>query len=335
MNNIAKATTQLALVGLVSACGSGGGDGGDALVLSPTAALDSSNQWVAAQDVATTGFMPLLAVQTLTGAQVTDESALFSIARDQWRKLPSYLIQARLNSTLAGVIQSETVPCTVLGSLTVSGVDADNNGEASVGDSLTVSSNGCLEPQGALGGTLSFVINSLTGTVGSDHYSASLAMTFGNFSLTNSGASASVNGDLALSVAATGVNSATETLSTPSLSVAGTYGGVTRTRSLVNYSASTTTTPDATYGILTSYSMSGFLTSSALSSQTISFATHAPFVRRGADYYPSTGVMLITGANNTQIRLTALSPADVQQALDGDGDGSYESSTTVAWNTLI
>jgi hypothetical protein len=58
-------------------------------------------------------------------------------------------------------------------------------------------------------------------------------------------------------------------------------------------------------------------------------------VARPSDDYPSSGVMVITGAANSQLKLTALSNTQVRQELDANGDGTYESSTTVNWNTLL
>ena len=74
------------------ACGGGGGGTSTApLPTAPTAVLNSSNQNVAAEDAASTAFMPMLGAQTLTGAQTTDDTVLFSIAREQMAKLPAYV----------------------------------------------------------------------------------------------------------------------------------------------------------------------------------------------------------------------------------------------------
>lgn len=319
----------------LAACGGGGGDGGTAsTVATPTAVLNSSNQNLAAQDTSSASFMPLLGAQTLTGAQTTDESVLFDIARAQMDKLPIYMANAQANNTLTGVIHSQSVACSNGGTLTVSANDADNNSAASAGDTLTISSNGCVEAVGTLSGSIDFVINSASGTFGSTNYSAGMTMAFSNFSVASSQFSAQVSGNLTFSVTANGVNTISATVSTPSLAVSGTYAGVTRTRSLTNYSATFARTPSPTYTYTTSYTLSGLLASSSFSSQAISFATPTPMVTRYTDDYPSSGVLLITGASNSKIRLTALSNTQVSEELDANGDGTYESNTTVNWNTL-
>jgi hypothetical protein len=72
-----------------------------------------------------------------------------------------------------------------------------------------------------------------------------------------------------------------------------------------------------------------------MSSQTISFATSSPFVTYPVNRYPSSGVLLITGAANSKLKLTAISSSQVVEDLDANGDGIYEESSTVAWSSLM
>jgi hypothetical protein len=291
---------------------------------------------IAAQDAAAAAYMPLESSQMLTGAQVTDESLLFSIARDQLDKLPLYMANAKANSTLAGVVTSQTVACTPgTGSLTVSVSAANSNGVPSAGDSVTITSNSCNFGYGTLSGSLTFTINALSPSYPTAPYNAGFTMTFGNFSVAGPQFTASANGSLTLSLNLTSANAFTTTLSASSLTVSGTYAGVTRTRSLSSYSATAVRTPGGASGYQTSHTISGTLTSSALNGQAISFTTPSALVTQGIDHYPSTGVMVITGASNSKLRLTALSITQVNEELDANGDGTYEvGPTAVAWNTL-
>lgn len=320
----------------LAACGGGGGD--ETAIPAPvaTAALTSANQDSAARDASSTAFLPLFGgAQFLTGAQATDESALFKIARAQLDKLPTYLADARSNNVLVGVVKSETHNCRFGGTLTVSASDADNNNVVSAGDSVTITGNNCIESEGTISGSLSFVINNLSGVFGSSTYSAGMTMTFNGLSVANSQYSASMSGSLSLTAVANGVNSSSQTYSAPSLALSTTYAGVARSISVTAYSATATTSPNATYGYLTTFTARGALTSVALSSQTISFNTTTPLAARPNDDYPSSGVMVITGGANSQIKLTALSNTQVRQELDANGDGTFESSKTVNWNTLL
>jgi hypothetical protein len=67
----------------------------------------------------------------------------------------------------------------------------------------------------------------------------------------------------------------------------------------------------------------------------ISFSTTTPLVSRATDQYPSSGVLEITGGGNSRLRMTALSNTQVKQELDANGDGTYEGSSTVNWDTLF
>lgn len=331
-----KPVAVIATSALLAACGGGGGgSAGGSVSITPTAVLNSSNQTVVSQDTSSSSFVPLAGSQTLTGVVPTDASALFSLAQSHLDRLPTYIADAHANSTLAGVVQSQTVACTTSGSMTVSVNDSDNSGTATAGDSISITSNSCVEGSGTISGSLSFVINSLTGTLGSSNYSASMTMTFGNFGVAAAQFTATANGALTIAIASNGTYSNSTTVSTPSLSVAANYSGNSRSMTLTNYSATRNRTPSQTYVYTTSYSLNGYLTSSSISSQAIQFATTTPFVTRYTDNYPSSGVMVITGANSSKIRLTALSNSQVSQELDANGDGTYESSATVSWSSLM
>ena len=329
MKYLALVFSSLTLV----ACGGGGsyGDGSG----TPGATLNSANQIIAAQDTASTAFMPLLGTQTLTGAKTQDESLLFGMARSQLNKLPGYIADAKAASTLTGVVQNRYINCLYGGTLTVAVYDPDNNGVISAGDTVTVTGNNCMEAEGTVHGTLSFGINSVTGNFGSAFYSAGMVMRFTDFSLANSLFSATANGDLNLSISSNGVHTTSVAISTPYLSVSGSYAGYLRSRTLTSYAAVMNQTPDPVYGYVNSYTLNGYLTSSALGSQTVSFATAAPFVSYGNDYYPSSGALVIIGGGNTAVRLTADTSSQVWLDLDANGDNFYELETLVNWNSLM
>jgi hypothetical protein len=95
-----------------------------------------------------------------------------------------------------------------------------------------------------------------------------------------------------------------------------------------------TKTPTAS-SYQTSHVISGTVTSSGLASQALTISTSSPFIVQGTDTYASSGVMLITDLTNAHLKITALSNTQVKEELDSNGDGIYESSTTVNWNTLM
>ncbi|TXT36870.1 MAG: hypothetical protein FD135_3982 [Comamonadaceae bacterium] len=350
MKSVAVTLSSLVLV----ACGGGGG--GSTTTATPTAAtpiattpttttpasstaavvaLSSTNQSTVAQESSSSAFLLLSSAQLVTGAQAADEAALVGFAKSMVDKLPLYIADAKANSTLTGVVPSQTYACAYGGTLSASVVDADNNGLISAGDSVTATSNNCKEWMGTITGSLAFSVSSLVGTFGVAPYNWAVTMKFSNFAVASAQYSSSINGSLTLNENYKSINSNSQTISTPLAEMSATYAGVTRTRTLSSYSATSTTVPDATYVYLRSDTVSGVVSSSALSSQSVTFSTPTTMVRRGTDTYPSSGVFLITGANNSQLKLTAVSATQVRQDLDANGDGTFESTSTVAWNTLL
>jgi hypothetical protein len=67
----------------------------------------------------------------------------------------------------------------------------------------------------------------------------------------------------------------------------------------------------------------------------VDVTTPQPLVVLTADTYPSSGELVVTGANNSGARLTALSATTFQIDVDEDGDGTYEITVgTFMWGTL-
>ena len=63
--------------------------------------------------------------------------------------------------------------------------------------------------------------------------------------------------------------------------------------------------------------------------------TTVTFVIMYGDDNPSSGVLTVTGANNSSARLTAISSTQCLVEVDADGDGAYEySSGNISWNEL-
>ncbi|OIP19685.1 MAG: hypothetical protein AUK51_00785 [Comamonadaceae bacterium CG2_30_59_20] len=328
-------TTIVLSTAFLTACGGGGGGNDGPAPVAATAALTSTTQDVAAQEVVSTALAPLELVQTLTGAQTTDEGALFRFALAQKSKLPTYLMNASKNSTLVGVVQTETVACTYGGSLYISASVANPNGEPTAGDSATITGNNCVEADGTISGSLRLTFNSLSGNFNTDYYSASITLSFDNLAIASAQINVRANGSFALAEAANGYNNLQQTYSTPSLSVSADYAGEARTRTLSGFQATATRTSGANDSYATSYSLNGAVTSSAMASQTLMFNTITPFVEFSDDLYPSSGVLLITGAANAQLRLTAINSSQVTQELDANGDGSFEGNKTVYWSSLL
>lgn len=66
----------------------------------------------------------------------------------------------------------------------------------------------------------------------------------------------------------------------------------------------------------------------------VSTVAGAPITKRDSDAYPSAGSVQVRGRNSTLL-LTALPANQVRLDLDADGNGSFESSSTVTWDWLL
>ena len=66
----------------------------------------------------------------------------------------------------------------------------------------------------------------------------------------------------------------------------------------------------------------------------VKVATETPLQGYSYNNYPDTGSVVFTGANNAQIRVTANGDGTVTVAVDGNGDGVYDSSQTIPWSTF-
>jgi len=76
---------------------------------------------------------------------------------------------------------------------------------------------------------------------------------------------------------------------------------------------------------------SGDIRSPQFDNKWISFLIEEDLVREPESAYPRSGVMVIFGADDSSVRLTALSDSMVQIEIDADGDTVYESLSNADW----
>lgn len=326
----------------LAACG--GGSGGDTPpvagggVTSATALkLTSTNYVGAAQETLSTvntlqdtsSVLPSFA----TGAQVANQAVLLQFARAQVPKLQGW---AKTTSQLVtGAVQTDIENCPGGGTLTLSGNDANNNDDFDVGETISVSAANCHFDGSVLNGTVAFTLKSLTGSLSTNVYSVGFSLVFTNLTASTSAGTDSVNGAMTLALQSTAYNTSVVTLTTGSdLTVAGNYGGTAFTRSLNNYATVATTSPLAS-GYSISTTASGTLVSSSLGAKSVALSTVAPWVQTNVQQYPGSGQIRLTGADGSQVRITAVANSQVLIELDADGNNSYESNTTKAWSELL
>lgn len=326
----------LALSSLVAACGGGGGGGSPAPVVqvpgATLVALNSTNYVTATTEAVAPTLDALDAPSTVVGIESAggNEGVKFALAQ-----VPT-LGKWFGSQTAVGVIQTRTINCSTSGTISAVANDADNNGVISAGDSLTVTASNCNDGGSTtINGSIGVSVITLTGNLDSDNYNAALRLTFSNLSAASPGRTANLNGDLSLSASATGIYRRNQSITASSLLLDANIGGTTNNRGVTNFAATYSEVPNSpTSAFRTALTVSGTVSSSALNNGFVNIATNSPFVRLSTNPYPSSGQGVITGANASQVRLTAQSATTVLIELDAAGDGVYETSTTRQWSEI-
>ena len=321
---------------LLTACGGGGQDDrGDPP--GPTGLSITSTNKDAITRATVTGGLSVSNVQTATdaagsGAQPNSAAARAQSVSALTRRALAAGVKSRMTiaSTSAHpAALGDTQACAVSGSVTVTFDDVDGNGLLSGGDLLSVQFNECRDSATSLYNgkavlTLTSVPNASQITASAD---------FQNVSSVQGGQTSTIDGTLVvvetdtdtdtITSIGTGASGLTVTVASP------TYNDV------VTLSAGTHVTVDqqAAAG-RTSLTLDGTLQAQSVPGGTVTLTTVSPIIQLDADAYPSSGVLKVQGAHGTLL-LTVLSATSVQEQLDTNDDGTYESTTTVAWSALI
>jgi hypothetical protein len=344
------AVTAAALV----ACGGGGGSSTPFVTLmSITPANQEAVSHAAAagaMSLGATGAVPLSPQSVSAGDTRTILSAGL-VGRGTWTAhviaalthglgARSSVLRADMKRPLAD-IDLGTESCPSGGTISIMLHDNDNNGDASVGDTVDFVFNACRDtPDETIDG-------SLFGTVlafNSDGTALTGDFEFKQLSAATSTHSIKVDGTVRLVYSTPSVTSSIENLD---LTARGPVTGTVSTHLPYNdtvtlkdgwhevsrYDGSVApVVGNVEYGQST-LSVSGYM-SSATAGGTFKVSTATDIVSYGEDTYPRQGALLIEGEQSA-LRLTALSPSSVQIELDANGDGSWESKTTQDWDWLF
>ncbi len=327
--------TGLALAALLAGCGGGGGsddDSGTPVVPSAAAITAANLEGVARQTLVAATYLSD-ATGLVTGAQVAPGAgALFAFTRTQLDRLPG-LFGSRTR-VVTGVTTTDSFTCTGGGSVSVQTTDSNGNGTVDVGDSGTLTATNCVEDGATFSGTIGLRFTAVSGDLNTDVYTATVAVTLQSLRATTQAGNAAGSGEFTLVIASTDANTGSLDLTAPSLSVAGSFGGVADTVTLQNFRLTSSTTLSAGR-LRTSSDVSGTVGSSTLAGGTVTLATVQPLVQFDTDDHPSSGLITATGAARSQMRLTVQSATSILLELDADGDGGYESNVVKTWASLV
>ena len=186
-----------------------------------------------------------------------------------------------------------------------------------------------------MNGSVTILINKLSGNPTTSPYSADFSMTFSNLSISSGTDSSKLNGSFDLTLNSVAINNQTTAISTPSLVIDGAVNGASYSAGMSNFNFSETITP-AGSGLRSSITFGGTFSSSAMAAQSnVSVKTLSPFVQDSGAAYPSSGQVLITSAAGGQVRLTVQSASTVLFEVDADSNGIYETQQSRPWSQLI
>lgn len=244
----------------------------------------------------------------------------------EWQLSELSKLSSQPANLIGAVVVSGSQSCSGGGSFSYNYNDADNNGILSIGETLSITFGNCIISAGApVSGSMTLVLSSKTGTPGVGAWSGNLTMTFSN--LTMSGEH--LTGDVIINLSTSNSSNINATLSGSSLSVTNSIGKVTILSGYNLTVAYDKTTNAYTIGA------SGTVNRSDLGG-TVSFNTSLTLAGsfNNIPDNPVSGVLLVTGANNSKLRLTAVDNNFVELAVDANGDGTYETTSTTTWAAI-
>lgn len=273
---------------------------------------------------------------TAVGANALAASEAMLKSPDPASALATGLSYAVLDLITRGLIKGVTLSGSDIcddgkGSASLSGSLRDRS-LFSGGDRLTFAVSNCAVGGVSLNGAISVNLNGVAGDVKNGlSWSAGLGIQFTGLTL-NAGADQTVaSGDLAIGVEQTGASNRSLTVSGNALRFTTYRGGVqVAERSLGTFNGGATQNGTARTSRL-DYGVSG--TAGALGAYRVNVATSAPLaVADGAN--PTTGSLVVTGANGSAVTLTALDGNNVRLDYDDNGDGKVTQSLTTSWAGL-
>jgi len=312
-----NALTAAILVGL-GACGGGGGDDNR-----PTSTIDI-----------TTGNVEIVAHSVVAGvwglslgvtAPLAAGSSISGRSMSAWLQMQSKRVASasaqreRPLEVIGPIVES----CDVIGTRSVTWDDRDGDRTLTVGDILTGVFTGCQDiPGETTNGTMTITaLSSTLGRIGMTQLSFETAKH--SMTLNGSVLLEDVSADTLQTTAEGPVTVAVllKHLTPPFNDDVTLLDGF-----VARLTIGTADTVSTFNGLLESRGAGGVVQ--------VATATNAPIRQYAADDYAYAGTVQVKGMNST-LQMTVLSTSNVRLDLDADGNGSFESTETVAWDWLL
>ncbi|RZS54388.1 hypothetical protein [Sphaerotilus mobilis] len=253
-----------------------------------------------------------------------------TVAVDAVYSAAQFASQASM-TTLVGALSSGTVLCAGGGSVDVK-LGAGSNGRLDQAlENATLVFDGCVQSGYVFNGKLVLGLNAApTGSVASGSYAVDATLLMTNFSADDGQIRLVANGLLGLTSTRTAAGTGRDQVDTSALALSVTpSGGSSASYVLHGYSAELVLSAGAL-----SATYRGSLTSSRLGNRSVDFSTTTPFTTAAGATFPSAGVAIAIGSNNSKATLTVLDATRVRLDVDTTGDGSVESTVPCTWASI-
>jgi hypothetical protein len=314
----------------LTACGGGGGssDGAGtatALINGPTSAVIASD---ASQSMLDSGEVGDLVGSTPVGA--APPGAVFGKLVGAPNGSRNLLFDKIILPAMQAVSLDELVNCAVAGTLRLQ-AQLDTGLTLTRGDQISAIFTDCDEGNGeVIDGSFTMRVMNFGGDIETERFQLIVRMTLTDFSVTADGVVDSADGAVEVNLNTLDFPLTAITVSgVPGDSYTVTEGGVTR--SLSNF-ATSVYADQSVFPVPYTIEASGELMSSRWDGMAV-YSTPNAFAGVGADY-PSSGQLLIEGADGATLTVTALDNVTVQIALDLDGMEPPESVFEIPWAEL-
>lgn len=311
----------------LTGCGGGGGDGGMAAGSADSGSTALPNSSINAAN------STVVASQALTASSVLNSQSNGSstgLANTSVKQLNKALGIAAFINRAAGMTHTLTINCPQGGTATIT-LKAASTQQVSSGDSVLVSADSCIDGTDTANGTINIDFTNVTGRPSSTSaWNGTMNVSFTDFTFDDGTASNTANGGLTLLYDQTAARTATFSLTGDTLRLSTTENGTVTERALSGFNTSGSVNGDL-FTYRTDFTFSGDLPQLGQSPYTVDTLTD--FTQQESSN-PSQGTLMVTASDGSSLTLTTLDTTNVNIALDSNGDGTAEQTTTTTWSAL-
>lgn len=341
MQITSRVVTLTFLTGLLAACGGGGGsDDGNSFggggSGSDSVTLTSENAETVTAAVVNTAFGTddfSSGIGLIGVVQTTDnvEYGVEEVVGEIFGGFQKLYYSGTADLLSGVVIPPETTAClNENGTMTVSGEVTDPTmAEITSGDFIRIEFSNCDLGEGVtLNGVVTGTFGELSGDFNNEipPYSLSMSVEMDQFSITSVGETVVADGDFSLSLSISETQTSTQVLEGQFLQF--TYDGQIIALEDFNISQEI----DLTSGAYTR-DISGVLNSDAIGGS-VEFTTVQTFEGSGIGN-PEAGELLITGANNSTVRVIVIDAVNLALEVDSDGNSTVDNTINTTWDELL